>query len=87
MNNVIHKYGPIEPDKTIEIWGDPVHIGIHADGKTYVWCFKSGVIKDPRESSLVRLVATGEEFGYYDRYFGTVIYPNGLVYHALEMIE
>jgi hypothetical protein len=83
MADVIHKYGPIDPTMDwITCKGYPVYIGLHVDGKAYVWCRKHDGPEVNTERT-VKLVATGEP--YIGPYYGTFIYPTGLVYHLVEV--
>jgi hypothetical protein len=84
MADVIYKYGPIEPKMDwITCKGDPLHVGIHADGNIYVWCRLLCEIEEPERK--VKLVATGEP--YIGPYVGTVITRNGLVWHLIEYMD
>jgi hypothetical protein len=81
MADVIYKYGPI--DITLEyiiVRGNPVHVGLQ-DGKIFVWCINFAEIEE--NERMVRLVATGEV--YVGPYHGTVVMPNGLVWHLVEI--
>lgn len=82
MAEVIHKFGPLSPysGKPVKIVGVPVHVGFQ-DEQVFVWCRR--MAGEDNRSSEVRLVATGDTF--IGPYIGTVIYPNGLVYHAIEV--
>lgn len=80
MADVILKYGPITPTMDwITCKGQPVHVDIQND-KSYVWC---RVGENENVERKVRLVATGET--YVGSYIRTVIYPNGTVWHLIEI--
>jgi hypothetical protein len=84
MSRIMLKYGPITPDQTLECRGQPRHVGMLPDGGIYVWCsLLAGVTE---ETVPVRLYPTGY-LDWVGDYIGTVITPEGLVWHAIRIYE
>ena len=82
MANVVYKYGPIIYDHDIlTCKGEPIHVGLHTDGKMYVWCKLVCEVDEPDRH--VQLFATSEEF--VGDYIGTVISARGFVFHLVEI--
>ena len=79
--DVILKYGPLIPGGAeVKVQGEPVHVGLQGD-YVYIWARKNTDEVGPWK--WISFVATGED--YIGEYFGTVVYPNGLVFHAIEV--
>jgi hypothetical protein len=84
MSQVIHKFGPIEPGMILHCKGQPVHVGyVPTDGQIYIWCIRVPGVEE-KEDTLVRLYPTGY-LDWVGDYIGTVIIPNGLVWHAIRV--
>lgn len=83
MADVIHKYGPFSSYNSsfLSVQGKPVHVDIQ-DNNVFVWCRKA--VNADNSWTTVQMVATGQE--YLGNYIGTVVLPNNLVYHAIEVI-
>lgn len=89
MSKAIYKYGPLTGLNTIKVPGRIVHAefrekGIFtADSGIYVWAefdMNEGVTNPLFE---LDIVGTGEEFdGVYHK---TVVMPDGLVWHVVEV--
>jgi hypothetical protein len=89
MSKVIYKYGPLTGLNTIEVQGRIVHAEFREKGTftaergIYVW---AEVDKTEGVTNLnydLDIVGTGEEFT--GKYHKTVVMPDGLVWHVVEV--
>ena len=80
-DSVIYKFGPFNYGENLTFCGTPVHVGLQ-NGEIYMWCMLVDEMPNLRER-VAKRVGTGEPFQYTPYYYGTVVMPNGLVWHVI----
>ena len=89
MSKVIYKYGPLTARNTIKVQGRIVHAEFRekgtftAEAGIYVWTELDKSEGVTNLSFELGVVGTGEEFT--GKYHKTVVAPNDLVWHVVEV--